>query len=178
MIIKDEFLKKLRSGFELNEYEVKIWTALLSKGVATAGELCDISNVQRSRTYDVLESLEKKGFIIVKIGKPIKYIAVPPDEVLKRVKKKIQEEAQYKNELLEQLSSSKIIDELTLLHNQGVEMIEPGDLSGSFKGRENIYAHLDSMIKLAKKSVLIMTTSSDILKNQDILCSSLKKASD
>ena len=56
MIVKEEFLKKLRSSFDLNIYEVKIWTALLSKGIATAGELSDISDVPRSRCYDVLET--------------------------------------------------------------------------------------------------------------------------
>ena len=60
MIVKDEFLSKLRRYFALNLYEVKIWTALLSRGVSTAGELSDIANVPRSRSYDVLESLEKK----------------------------------------------------------------------------------------------------------------------
>jgi sugar-specific transcriptional regulator TrmB len=42
MIVKDEFLSKLRRYFSLNLYEVKIWTALLSRGVSTAGELSDI----------------------------------------------------------------------------------------------------------------------------------------
>lgn len=79
MIVQEDFLKKLRGSFDLNEYEVKIWTALLSRGLATAGELSDISNVPRSRSYDVLESLEKKGFVMMKLGKPIKYIAVAPD---------------------------------------------------------------------------------------------------
>ena len=60
LIVKDEFLGKLRRYFALNLYEVKIWTALLSRGVSTAGELSDIANVPRSRSYDVLESLEKK----------------------------------------------------------------------------------------------------------------------
>ena len=60
MIMNDQFLKKLRSAFDLNEYEAKIWTALLSKGVSAAGELSDIGDVPRSRSYDVLESLEKK----------------------------------------------------------------------------------------------------------------------
>ena len=82
MIVKEEFLSKLRRYFSLNLYEVKIWAALLSRGVATAGELSDIANVPRSRSYDVLESLEKKGFVIMKLGKPIKYIAVPPTEVI------------------------------------------------------------------------------------------------
>jgi len=57
--VNEEFLKKLRSSFDLNIYEVKVWTALLSRGVAAAGELADISGVPRSRSYDVLESLEK-----------------------------------------------------------------------------------------------------------------------
>ena len=90
MIVKEEFLSKLRRFFNLNLYEVKIWTALLSRGVSTAGELSDIANVPRSRSYDVLESLEKKGFVIMKLGKPIKYIAVPPKEVVERVKKKVE----------------------------------------------------------------------------------------
>src|SRR3989344_5387372 len=83
MIVKEEFIKRLRSAFDLNIYEVKIWTALLSKGIATAGELSDMSNVPRSRSYDVLESLEKKGFIIMKLGRPIKYLAVKPSEIIK-----------------------------------------------------------------------------------------------
>ena len=96
MIVKEEFLSKLRRYFSLNLYEVKVWTALLSRGVATAGELSDIANVPRSRSYDVLESLEKKGFAITKIGKPIKYIAVTPGEVVERVKKNMKEEADEK----------------------------------------------------------------------------------
>jgi sugar-specific transcriptional regulator TrmB len=76
MIVKDEFLNKLRKIFNLNMYEVKVWTALLSRGTSTAGELSNISDVPRSRTYDILETLEKKGFIVMKIGKPIKFVAL------------------------------------------------------------------------------------------------------
>ncbi|MBI3034810.1 hypothetical protein HYY71_00670 [Candidatus Woesearchaeota archaeon] len=38
-----QFLQDLRKHFRLNIYEVKIWTALLSRGIASAGELADIS---------------------------------------------------------------------------------------------------------------------------------------
>jgi len=55
-----QFLIDLKNHFKLNIYEVKIWTALLSRGIASAGELADISGVPRSRCYDVLETLEKK----------------------------------------------------------------------------------------------------------------------
>src|SRR3989344_3799078 len=94
MIVNEEFLGKLRRLFELNLYEVKLWTALLSRGVSTAGELSDMADVPRSRTYDVLESLERKGFIMVKPEKPIGYMAIAPDEVLSRVSKRASEEAE------------------------------------------------------------------------------------
>ena len=130
MIVKDEFLSKLRRFFSLNLYEVKIWTALLSRGVSTAGELSDIANVPRSRSYDILESLEKKGFVIMKIGKPIKYIAIPPAEVVERVKKNMKSAADEKVKRLENLKGTEVLNELTTLHTQGIELIEPTDLSG------------------------------------------------
>jgi sugar-specific transcriptional regulator TrmB len=176
MIVKEEFLSKLRRVFSLNLYEVKIWTALLSRGVATAGELSDIANVPRSRSYDVLESLERKGFVVMKLGKPIKYIAVPkgfvvmklgkpikyiavpPEEVLERVKKNLKDEAKERVKRLEDLKSTDVIQELNVLHTQGIELVEPADLSGSLKGRHNLYGHLELTIKNAQKSVTIMTT--------------------
>lgn len=164
MIVKDEFLSKLRRYFSLNLYEVKIWTALLSRGVSTAGELSDIANVPRSRSYDVLESLEKKGFIVMKLGKPIKYIAVPPKEVLERVKKNVQVDAKEQLKKLDNLNGTEVIGELNTLHSQGVELIEPSDLSGSLRGRHNLYNHLELAIKNAEESVTIMTTPQGLMR--------------
>ena len=164
MIVKEEFLSKLRRYFLLNLYEVKIWTALLSRGVATAGELSDIANVPRSRSYDVLETLEKKGFVIMKIGKPIKYMAVQPAEVLERVKKNMKELAEERINRLEELKTTDVITELTTLHNQGIDLVEPSELSGSLQGRRNLYGHLELLIKNAQKSVTIMTTSQGFLR--------------
>lgn len=164
MIVKEEFLSKLRRFFSLNLYEVKVWTALLSRGVATAGELSDIANVPRSRSYDVLESLERKGFVVMKLGKPIKYIAVPPAEVLERVKKNMHDEAQEKISRLEELKSNEVLGELDSLHTQGINLVEPADLSGSVKGRHNLYSHLERTIRNASKSVTIMTTSQGFLR--------------
>ena len=86
MIMKQDIVKKIKEYFNLNIYETKVWVALLSKGIASAGEIAEISGVPRSRTYDVLESLEKSGFAIIKIGKPVKYIAVKPVEVIEKIK--------------------------------------------------------------------------------------------
>ena len=175
MIVQKEFLNKLKD-FGLNTYESKLWTALLSRGISTAGELSDIANVPRSRSYDVLESLEKKGFIIMKLGKPIKYVAVQPSEVLERVKKKVVIEAESQTKILDSLKGSEILKELNLLHSQGVELVEPTDLSGALKGRSNLYNHLEAMIKSAEQSIDLMTTAEGLLRKADTLKSLLQKA--
>ncbi len=168
-------LTKLKD-FGLNSYEAKLWTGLLSRGVATAGELSDIANVPRSRSYDVLESLERKGFVIMKLGKPIKYIAVPPTEVVERVKKHVQEEAEGQQKLLEELRGSDVLQELTVLHKQGVELVDPMELTGVVKGRQNLYHQLASLVKDAKKSVVIMTSEAGALRKADMLKTALQKA--
>lgn len=177
MIVKKDFLKKLKD-LGLNTYESKLWTALLSRGVSTAGELSDIANVPRSRSYDVLESLEKKGFIIMKLGKPIKYIAVPPEEIVTRVKKKIEEESSSQISALDELKDSPLIDELKLLHKNGVELIEPGDLTGVIKGRNNLYNHLEASMKIATKSICLFTTKEGLLRKFDAFKVVFKKLAD
>ena len=175
MIVKEEFLSKLRRFFSLNLYEVKIWTALLSRGVSTAGELSDIANVPRSRSYDVLESLEKKGFVIMKLGKPIKYIAVAPKEVVERVKKNVQDSAKEEIKKLTDLKNTEIVDELSTLHTQGVELVEPADLSGSLRGRHNLYNHLELTIRNAEESVTLMTTSQGFIRKVEGLKPTFEK---
>jgi len=176
MIVREEFLSRLRKIFDLNLYEVRVWTALLSRGVSTAGELSTISDVPRSRTYDILESLEKKGFIMMKLGKPIKFVALKPEEVVERVKKNLVVEAQSKSKRLEQLKGDEVLHELTGLFTQGVKFVEPSDLSGSLRGRQNMYNHLDMMVRDAEKTITIVTTAEGLNRKLEALMPSFEKA--
>lgn len=176
MVMEEKLLGQLRQHFDLNLYEVKIWAAILSRGISTAGELSDIANVPRSRAYDVLESLERKGFVVMKLGKPIKYIAVPPEEVLERVKKIFKERAVEKSDELEKLRDSDIVNQLKKLYEKGIELIDPTELSGALKGRHNLHDHLDLMIKDASKSVLVLTTASEVNRLSEFHLPTLKEA--
>jgi len=177
MLVKQEFLKRLRSTFNLNIYEVKIWTALLSKGVASAGELSEISDVPRSRSYDILESLEKKGFIVMKLGKPIKYIAVKPEEIIRRVKNHIQREANTQVEMIDKAEGTDFFAELSLLFKNGIEHIDPATLSGSLRGRNSIYDHMLSMVQNAQKNVSIATSADGLARKSEFLPDVLRKLS-
>lgn len=175
MIVKDEFLSRLRKIFDLNLYEVKVWTALLSRGTSTAGELSNISDVPRSRTYDILESLEKKGFIVMKIGKPIKFVALKPEEVVERVKKNLMLNAKEKTDRLEKLKGDEVLEELTGLFTKGIKFVEPSDLSGSLKGRQNLYNHLDMMVRDAEDTITIVTTAEGLNRKMEALMPSFEK---
>jgi sugar-specific transcriptional regulator TrmB len=158
MVISEELVEKIKSSFNLNTYEARIWLALLMKGIATAGELADIADIPRSRAYDVLESLEKKGFVIMKLGKPIKYLAVPPNEVVERVKRRYEETMSRRINELEKVKTSDLIKELDALHKSGVGSIDVSEKSGAIRGQQNIISHLESMLKEAQKNVNIVTT--------------------
>ena len=175
MIVKEEFLGRLRKIFGLNLYEVKVWTALLSRGCSTAGELSSISDVPRSRTYDILESLEKKGFIVMKLGKPIKFIALKPEEVVEGVKKRLVVEAKERSKRLETLKNDEVLEELNSLFTKGIKFVEPSDLSGCLKGRQNLYNHLDMLIRDAEKTITLMTTSEGLNRKLEVLMPSLEK---
>jgi len=175
MIVKDEFLSRLRKIFDLNLYEVKVWAALLSRGTSTAGELSNISDVPRSRTYDILESLEKKGFILMKLGKPIKFVALKPEEVIERVKKNLVKYAKERTDRLENLRDDEVLGELNSLFTKGVKFVEPSDLSGSLRGRQNLYNHLDMMVREAEKSITIVTTKEGLNRKFEAIMPTLEK---
>jgi len=129
MIIKQELVKKIKSFFNLNIYETKVWLALLAKGIASAGEIAEISGVPRSRTYDVLESLEKQGFAIAKIGKPVKYLAVKPVAILEKLKNNALHNATEKVEILAQLKETKEYAELEELYKTGITPIRHEEMN-------------------------------------------------
>jgi len=176
MIVKEEFLSRLRKIFDLNLYEVKVWTALLSRGTSTAGELSSISDVPRSRTYDILESLEKKGFIVMKLGKPIQFVALKPEEVIERVKRNLIVNAKEKSNRLEKLKGDEVLGELTTIFSDGIKYIESTDLSGALKSRQNIYNHLDMLVREAQSTITLVTTADGLTRKLEILMPSLEKA--
>jgi len=175
MIIKPELVKRIKEYFDLNIYETKVWLALLSKGIASAGEVAELSGVPRSRTYDVLESLEKRGFAITKIGKPVKYISVKPTEVIEKIKTKASMEAQEKINSLSTLKDTQEYLELELLHKSGASPIKSNDIAGSMRGRANILSRIREVLECATKEVLICTSATDFEDKSRVISSAIDK---
>ena len=112
----------------------------------------------------------------MKLGKPIKFVALKPEEVVERVKKNLVRDAQDKSKRLDQLKGDEVLEELNGLFTAGVKFVEPTDLSGSLRGRQNMYNHLDMMIREAEKSVVIVTTAEGLNRKLEALMPSFEKA--
>ncbi|MCK5625187.1 TrmB family transcriptional regulator [Candidatus Pacearchaeota archaeon] len=162
MLVKQELINKIKDYFELNIYETKVWLALLGKGTASAGEIAEISGVPRSRTYDVLESLEKKGFAIVKIGKPVRYLGVKPRMILEKLKNDTRRNAEERIVGLSNIKSTDEFIKLEEIYKTGVIPIKGEDLTAALQGKSNISNHLREVLQNAEKEVIICTNANEI----------------
>jgi sugar-specific transcriptional regulator TrmB len=162
MLIKQELITKIRDYFDLNIYETKVWLALLGKGIASAGEIARISRVPRSRTYDVLETLEKKGFAIVKLGKPVKYIGVKPKIILEKLKNNVRKNAEERIESLLKIKDTDEFTKLEELYKGGLSPVKREDISAALNGRSNISNYLREILQNAEKEVMICTNAEEI----------------
>jgi len=162
MILAPELVNRVKDHFDLNVYETKVWLALLSKGVASVGEVASISRVPRSRTYDVLESLEKKGFAIIRMGKPVKYLGVKPQIILERIKNDVRKSAEEKVVSLSRIKDTEEFIQLDELYRNGINPVKKEDISSSLRGKSNISNFLREIIKNAQKEVIICLNAEEI----------------
>jgi len=175
MIMKKEMISKIKDYFDLNIYETKVWLALLNKGSASAGEIATDSGVPRSRTYDVLESLEKKGFAIIKLGKPVKYLGVKPKIILEKLKNNVRNEAEEKVKSLKTLKDTNEFKQLEELYNVGINPVKREDLSASIKGRSTIANHLKEIIDSTEKEVIICMEAQEIKDKENLFIDSFNQ---
>ncbi len=165
-------------GIGLNLYERKLWVALLARGTSTAGELSEIANVPRSRSYDILQSLAEKGFVVVQTAKPLKYVAINPAEALDRAKKKVEEDMKVTTERIDDLKSSQVLKELSSIFTQGMSMVTPEEITGSLKGKYSVTQQMSSMFKVANKRINIVTTNEGLEELVENHLNDLKRAVD
>jgi sugar-specific transcriptional regulator TrmB len=130
-----DFLQQ--TGF--NKYESEAYYALARHGPLTGYEVGKRSEVPLSRSYEVLERLAEKGWIHVQPGDPPRYLAIPPRELLARLR----------------IESTKRLDGLS----QSISEFEEYSLPSGFwiiKGYTAIVARIRSLLGTSQLHVDIM----------------------
>lgn len=156
MSVEPELVESLRK-LGLNQYEAKAYSALCTHGSLTVGEISapDKGDLPRPRAYDVLTSLQEKGFVSVMQGRPLRYAALPLEEAVKTLRKQkeasLQDEIKQMDQLAKNLSGK-------LKPSAGATAASE-DRVWTLKGRDAIYSRMSSMISASKKHVVLAAHS-------------------
>jgi len=139
----DEIIEKLKE-LGLNEYQSKVYTALLKKFPATGYEISKIANIPQSRTYDTLKSLESLHIVVPSGTKPITYTPIKPKELTKRYKRKIENTINFLDKKLPDIKEKTYTEPILTI-----------------SGRTKIVDKMIELIKSAKKCVYISLFAQD-----------------
>ncbi|MEA3229481.1 MAG: hypothetical protein U9P44_01075, partial [archaeon] len=104
------------------------------------------------------------------------YVAVDPVTAIDKSKNILEDNFKRTIDRMDVFSSSESIKELSDLYSSGVSLVDPSELSGSFKGNYATNLHLNTMFKGAENSINIITTSSGVKTLCDRHATLLQKA--
>ena len=144
MSISDKTRKALEK-IGLTSYEIRTYTALLKSGELTASDLSQKSGVPYSKIYEVLGTLEDKGWIGSDDSRPTKYFAKSPSTGLETTKQNMIAEFSVNNNV--------ITNELTPLYEKSGTSEKP-DI-WFISGTINIASKILEMVESCRNEVLI-----------------------
>jgi sugar-specific transcriptional regulator TrmB len=140
----------------LSEYEATTYVALLQGGTSTAKEAASRADVPQSRVYDVLDTLNDKGFVVVQQGRPKKFGPVEPDQAVSQFQEFKRREQVRK------------LDEIRGLGDHFLDAVEEADygaagddevdISWSYPNRHHILEKLERLAGDATEEILMITT--------------------
>jgi len=137
---------KIAGVFEsigLSEYESRAYVALVALGSGSANFVAEIAQIPRTSAYKVMKSLEAKGFVKEKPGRPVSFTPSDPSELSKRFVSEVEE------------SFAKVSSIKDLLSERGVPQ-----LVYTIMGKERV---LDKIGEMIDKSELNFVMSSPSL---------------
>ncbi len=144
MTISEEAKQVLHEA-GLTDYESRAYVSLLRRGVLTAREVSDHGNIPYSKVYETLNSLEKKGWVEAKSGRPSRYYPKSPSEALEAARLRLEDMVDEWKRV--------VLSELQPLYEQR-ELREKPDI-WILRGEFSILAKLQEMLSTVKTELMV-----------------------
>ena len=149
----------LFSVLELTEYEETALKELLTLGQSSAPDLAEATGIPKARIYGVLDSLADQGFIKVIPGRPKRYQARHPDELVDRALEQRRQEFESYRRRIEDAREDFLAD-YEPVYDQASEEIRPTEElfyvvdvgEPSERITRSLYEHAESEVKVLTKS--------------------------
>lgn len=98
----EEFLQSIG----LTKLESKVYLSLLNEGELKVSKLLTVAKLNSGRIYDILASLQQKGFVSIIIKDGIKYISPSPPDILRTFMNEKEQELRHQKDEVEKLLPS------------------------------------------------------------------------
>lgn len=132
-------------AFGLTNHEINTYMVLLERGYLVASEISEASAVPYSKIYEILGSLEKKGWIETELGRPNSYYPKPPVEAIEATKNRMS--ALFKE------GEKQVLEDLQPVYERK-ESREKPDI-WIVRGEFNIFSRISDVCSRAKEELLV-----------------------
>jgi len=148
-LVQDTIVDDLTS-LGLTKNEAKAYHALVKTGRATAREIAEESGIPRSKVYETLDLLDKRGIIKKVAGSdPTEFNPAPVDAALDHLEEKVKSSAS---------SARKVLQGL-----QAMRDTESKEFAWAVEGMEQVIVGMRTAIEEAQEYVFIASASPDLL---------------
>ncbi|MFC6724557.1 HTH-type sugar sensing transcriptional regulator TrmB [Halobium palmae] len=137
-------MERVGERFNLGEYEIEAYLAVLEHGELTASEIADSTDIPQPRVYDTVRSLSDRGLVELRESRPMKIVAVDPDDAFGNI----------------QDSLTNLVDELGARYTAPARDTEAVSL---VKSRSTILRYVEEVIENAEFE-LVLSLTPDLLR--------------
>jgi len=143
-------LDRVGDRFNLGEYEIDAYLAVLEHGELTASDIADRTNIPQPRVYDTVRSLSDRGLVELRESRPMKVVAVDPDDAFDGLRS----------------SFTEMVDELAARYTAPTRETEAVSL---VKSRSTILRYLEDVITGAEYELAVSLTPDLLRRFHDAL---------
>ena len=149
-------LNEIFSYIDLTANEIQVYMALLKKKKCTPAEVAKISGFRRTKVYELLTSLEKKGACILLQSTQKTYEPVDPALLMEKVRKRLS---------LVTANINEVSDELSRMYEDPYDSSDTVDYIELISDPILILNRNNNLIENAENEILISSASGSISEN-------------
>jgi sugar-specific transcriptional regulator TrmB len=132
-------MERVGDRFNLGEYEIEAYLAVLEHGQLTASEIADRTDIPQPRVYDTVRSLSDRGLVELRESRPMKVVAVDPEDAFGSI----------------QTSLEELVSELEVRYTAPARDTEAVTL---VKSRSTILRYIEEIIETAEYELVLSLT--------------------
>jgi HTH-type transcriptional regulator, sugar sensing transcriptional regulator len=156
--MKNEQIESIMTGLGFSLYESRAYAALVAENPLTGYELSGRSGIPRSKVYECIERLQRKGLLIPVEKNPVKYAPLPPEELVRQLSKEFRTSLETLGHLL---SEGKASDRVDYIFN--------------IRGYEEIIAKSAEMIEDAESELALALWGEEIARLEEEIRRAIKR---